>query len=158
MALIHEKLYRSDNLARIDLADYVRDLATDLFISYRASAATITPIIEVEQVFLGIDTAVPCGLILNALISNSLKHAFPSDWEKPNGQPGEIRIKLSAEDDHQVTLMVTDNGIGMPPDLVVSNTDSLGLKLVAVLVDQLDGTLEVQNGDGARFELTFTAS
>jgi two-component system sensor kinase len=157
MALIHEKLYRSHNLARIDLADYVRDLATYLFHSYRVSVATITPIIEVEQVFLGIDTAVPCGLILNELISNTLKHAFPSHWERPNGHRGEIRIKLLAEEDHQVTLTVSDNGIGFPPDLVVSNIDSLGLRLVAVLVDQMDGALEVHSGDGTQFKITFAA-
>lgn len=157
MALIHEKLYRSNNLARVDLADYVRDLAAYLFSSYGDSAATITPIIEVEQVFLGIDAAVPCGLILNELISNTLKHAFPPHWQRTNGQSGEIRIKLRAEEEHQVTLIVSDDGIGLPPDLVVLNTESLGLRLVAVLVDQLDGTLEVHSENGAQFKITFTA-
>jgi two-component sensor histidine kinase/DNA-binding response OmpR family regulator len=157
MALIHEKLYRSNNLARVDLADYVRDLAAYLFRSYGGSAATITPIIEVEQVFLGIDAAVPCGLILNELISNTLKHAFPPHWEGTNGQGGEIRIKLRTGEDHQVTLIVSDDGIGFPPNLVVLNTDSLGLKLVTVLVDQLDGTLKVHSENGAQFEITFTA-
>jgi two-component sensor histidine kinase/DNA-binding response OmpR family regulator len=157
MALIHEKLYRSDNLAQVDLADYARDLVTYLFRSYGASPATIKPIIEVEQVLLGIDTAVPCGLVLNELVSNSLKHAFPSNGERPCGGQGEIRIKLCSDEDQQVILTVSDDGVGLPPDLDLANTDSLGLRLVAVLVDQVDGTLEVNGVDGAHFKLTFTA-
>jgi two-component sensor histidine kinase/FixJ family two-component response regulator len=158
MALIHEKLYRSNNLARVDLADYIRDLASYLLRSYPVSTSMITPIIDVEQVFLGIDEAVPSGLILNELISNALKHAFPPHRERLNGQKGEVRIKLRAEENQQVVLTVSDNGIGFPSDLDVCKTDSLGLRLVNVLVDQLDGTLEVHSGDGTQFKITFTAA
>jgi two-component sensor histidine kinase len=128
-----------------------------LFRSYGASPATINLIIEVEQVLLGIDTAVPCGLILNELISNSLKHAFPSHWERSNGQQGEICIKLRTDGKDQVTLTVSDDGIGLPHGMDLDHTDSLGLRLVNVLVDQVDGTLKVQSGDGTQFKLTFSA-
>ena len=152
MALVHEKLYRSADLARVDLAEYIRNLATFLFGSYQATAGRITHEIQADNVLLGIDAAVPCGLILNELISNTLKHAFP------DGRSGQIRVELGQDDDQQVTLVVADNGIGLPPDFSILETDSLGMQLVDTLVEQLDGTLEIQSQAGTQFKITFPLS
>ncbi len=158
MALIHEKLYRSDNLARIDLAEYIRDLATHLLHSYRTDAQTVGLSIQAEAAYLGIDTAVPCGLILSELISNALKHAFPPNWDGRDGQGGVICIQLRKDGSRRMTLVVADNGIGLPPDFDSASIHSLGFQLVCVLVNQLDGTLEIVNNGGAEFRITFTAA
>jgi len=160
IALIHEKLYQAHDLARIDLSEYVRELTHYLLRLYRGGGATIATAIRAEPAWLGIDTAVPCGLILNELISNALKHAFPPGWgmspdadEPP--QQAEIRIELRTEQDRQLMLIVGDNGVGLPPGLDLANTDSLGMKLVNILVDQLGGRLEIRNQNGAEFKVTF---
>jgi two-component sensor histidine kinase len=105
--------------------------------------------LDAGNVFLAIDNAVPCGLIVNELISNSLKHAFV------DGREGEIRVKLQQAADHSVTLLVGDNGVGFPEDIDFSTTGSLGMKLVDMLVQQLDGSLEIRSNDGAEFEISF---
>lgn len=148
MALIHEKLYRSKNLAEIDLGEYVNDLVTYLFRSYKAYGKGITLKVQAEDVHLGIDAAVPCGLIINELISNALKHAFP------NNHQGEILVELQ-KNQQQISLCISDNGIGFPPDLDFQKTNSLGLQLVNTLVGQLDGTIELQNGSGTTFKINF---
>lgn len=147
MALIHEKLYRSQDLARVDFAEYIRNLASFLIRSYRSRAVRLD--LRAGDVFLSIDNAVPCGLIVNELISNALKHAFV------DGREGEIRVILRQANDHQVQLIVGDNGVGLPTDVDYMNTGSLGLQLVDMLVQQLDGTLEIRNNVGAEFEITF---
>jgi two-component sensor histidine kinase len=152
MALIHEKLYRSSDLAQIDFGEYIRELAAFLFRSQNASARGIGLNIQTEQVLLNVETAVPSGLILNELISNALKHAFP------DGRAGEISIKLWAGHDDQLNLMVADNGIGFPPDLDFRNTTSLGLQLVNSLVSQLEGTVELDRSRGTTFQIIYTAS
>jgi PAS domain S-box-containing protein len=149
MALIHEKLYRSDNLARIDFAEYINDLTSTLFHSYNAHRKGITLALQADNVFLGLDQAVPCGLIINELLSNALKHAFP------NRQGGEIRIGLHLTEPQQVTLTIADNGAGFPADLDFRKTDSLGLQLVNTLVNQLDGTIEIEVDQGTRFMIMF---
>jgi PAS domain S-box-containing protein len=169
MALIHEKLYHSESLARVDFGEYLRDLATYLGRGYNASARGIALNVRVENVYLEINTAVPCGLILNELVSNSLKHAFllgeggSSDGDRllegdgPNGRAGEIGIELSQDQDGQVTLLVGDNGVGFPTGVDFRNTASLGLQLVNTLVAQLDGNIELDSSqDGAQFKITFS--
>jgi PAS domain S-box-containing protein len=151
MALVHERLYQSPDLARIDFAEYVRNLASYLFRSYGVHSNLIQLRINVDDVSLGIDMAVPCGLILNELVSNSLKHAFP------NGREGEIRIELCSGDDNELALVVSDNGVGFPKDLDFRGMESLGLQLVNTLVDQLGGTIELDRSDGTAFEIVFTA-
>jgi two-component sensor histidine kinase len=157
MALIHEKLYQSEDLSAVDLAEYIRDLASYLFGSYRSGLATAVELkIQAEPVLLEIDSAVPCGLILNELISNTLEHAFPSNGGGPGHQNAEIRIQLRQGENNQLTLIVGDNGTGLPTtDLCELTTQSLGLQLVSVLVGQLDGTLEINNQGGAQFKITF---
>ena len=149
MALVHERLYQSPDLARIDFAEYARNLTSYLFRSYGVHSNVIQLKVNVDDVFLSIDTAVPCGLILNELVSNSLKHAFP------DGREGEIRIELGSDDDNRFTLMFGDNGVGFPEDLDFRNTESLGLQLVNNLVHQLEGTIELDRSGGTAFKITF---
>lgn len=158
MTLIHEKLYQSKDLARIDFAEYIKALTTDLFRSYGVSSNAITLKINVGGVLLGIDTAIPCGLIINELVSNSLKHAFPADnaCSKGSESKGEIRIDLHLTNASRVTLIVSDNGIGFPKDFDFWNTTSLGLRLVSVLTNQLGGTVEIDRSGGTTFRITFT--
>jgi two-component sensor histidine kinase/CheY-like chemotaxis protein len=150
MALIHERLYQSDNLARIDFAEYIRDLTGFLSRTYSADAETIAIKIKSDDVLLGIDAAVPSGLILNELVSNALKHAFP------NGQTGQIWVELAAGQDQKLSLRVSDDGIGFPEMLDWQNTNSLGLQLVNSLVNQLDGAIQLDSSNGeTTFDITF---
>jgi PAS domain S-box-containing protein len=148
MALIHTKLYQSTDLARIDFADYIKKLAADLFDSYRLEPDSISLLLNVENVQLDVNVAIPCGLIINELLSNALKHAFPE------GHRGEVRISLHLEDE-TVTLMVADNGIGFPGDIDFRNTESLGLQLVTALVMQLGGEIELTRDKGSTFRISF---
>ncbi len=149
MALVHEKLYQSQDLATIDLNEYISHLANALFRSYGADTGRIALQIDVADVVFGVDTAIPCGLIINELVSNSLKYAFP------DGKEGEIKITLRFTDEDEIELTVSDNGISMPDDLDLSNTGSLGLKLVRVLTDQIGGKLEVDRSEGTTFRIRF---
>lgn len=148
MALIHEKLYQSANLALVDFGDYIENLAAYLVRSYSGQAQGVQLKVDAETVHLGIDTAVPCGLILNELISNALKYAFP------DGQSGGITISLQTDGEKQVCLSIADDGIGLPPGLDIFNTPSLGLQLVHTLVGQLSGSLQIEQSDGVKFIIT----
>ena len=149
MALIHEKLYQSRELARIDFVEYVRSLVANLFRSYEVNSDLITLKTNIDDVFLGIDTAIPCGLIIDELVSNSLKYAFTE------GRQGEIHIDLHSNKESKFTLIVSDNGVGFPKDLDFRNTESLGLQLTCTLVDQLQGTIELDRSGGTEFKITF---
>jgi two-component sensor histidine kinase/CBS domain-containing protein len=152
MALIHEKLHQSSNLLKINFDEYIRDLADNLLRSYAANAQTATLRTEAAGVWLNIDTAIPCGLIINELVSNALKHAFPV----PNSD-NEIVIQIFPTSGNQFSLIVQDNGIGFPPELDFRNTESLGLELVCIFTEQLEGKIELDlnNGSGTTFEITF---
>ncbi len=154
MALIHERLYRSQDLAKVDFGVYIRDLAIHLVRSYQAHLSHIDLNVDADGIFLDVDTAIPCGLIVNELISNSMKYAFP-DTDK-----GKILVEIHSNhndgsDKEQLTMVVSDNGVGIPPDLDYRNTGSLGLQLVNALVDQLEGSLELHNNEGTEFKITF---
>ncbi len=151
MSLIHEKIYQSKNLARIDFGKYIQSLAAYLFRSYSSNAVGISLETSVEALYLDVDTAVPCGLILNELISNALKHAFP------DGRTGKISIKLQSDGTRFNILTVSDNGIGLPRDMDFTNSPSLGMQLVHSLVGQLDGTIETNLQEGTEFRITFGA-
>ena len=162
MALIHEKLYRSDDLARIDFADYIRDLTTYLFRMYKHASSNIELKVDVNNVSLGIDAAIPCGLIINELVSNSLKYAFPEDSfaagdndSRELESRGEVFVKLQPDGKGNLLLTVGDNGVGMPADLDFQNTESLGLQLVNTLTEQLDGTIELDGENGTTFRISF---
>jgi PAS domain S-box-containing protein len=149
MALIHEKLYQSPSLASIDFGEYVQSLTIDLFRTYRGHASGIQLDIKVDKVFLSLDHAVSCGLILNELMTNALKYAFP------NGRNGTIRVELHPTPEHTINLRVADDGVGIPTDFDIFNTKSLGLQLVNNLVRQLDATLEVETSGGTDFLISF---
>ena len=174
MALVHERLYQAKDLSRIDFSDYVSDLANHLLSSYSVSADRVKLELEADSVALDVDTAVPCGLIINELVSNSLKHAFPAHsatkiggQELADGQdreaqqnptassPGKIRIQLRLEAGGHLQLLVSDNGVGVPADFDIENTESLGLLLVNSLVRQLRGTLELSTAEGTEFKIRF---
>jgi two-component sensor histidine kinase len=151
MSLIHEKLYQSHDLARIDLADYIRGLTTHLYHSYGAGAKGIMLEIEAAPVVLNVDTAIPCGLILNELVSNALKHGFPE------GTVGKIEIELTEGKNNQIKLKVSDNGVGMVPECDWQNSSSLGLQLVNTLVSQINGRLELEPTQGTCWQISFAA-
>jgi two-component sensor histidine kinase len=146
MALIHERLYQSKDFARVDVADYVRGLTNHLFTTYGISKKAITLKINIKNVLLNINTAIPCGLIINELVSNSLKHAFP------NGKKGEIKISMRPLNTNEIELTVRDNGVGMPEGVDFKNTKSLGLYLVNMLAkDQLHGEVKMDKKEGTAF-------
>jgi len=147
MALVHEKLYQTDDLARINVAEYIRSLSMNLFHSYTVNPG-IKLTLDVGDVYFNIDTAVPLGLIINELVSNSLKYAFCDQDD------GEIHISLEETDESGVYhLKVWDDGVGFPSDLDFNNTNSLGLKLVNTLVDQLDGEIDMVDDGGTGFHI-----
>ena len=149
MALIHERLYQSEDLARVDFAEYIRSLVGYLARSYSDQAGRVRVETDVGDVSLGIDTAIPCGLIINELVSNALKHGFPE------GKPGRIDVHLREKRDGGYRLVVSDNGVGFPDGLDFRQTDSLGLQLVTTLVDQLEGRIELDAARGTGFRIHF---
>jgi PAS domain S-box-containing protein len=150
MALIHETLYQSENLAQVDLARYVQKLTTHLFRSYEVNPETITLQVNADSVLLSIDAVVPCGLIVNELISNALKYAFPGN------RRGKIRIDLHPDHDEQLILVISDNGIGLPANVEFREAESLGLQLVNMLAEQLEGTVELDRRGGTTFRIAFS--
>ena len=152
MALIHEKLYQSQDVGRMDFAEYVENLVNGLYWSYGMDPNRIKLEINVEEVALGVELTVPCGLIINELVSNSLKYAFPASWE---GE-GKIEIALIHKDDESLELRIKDNGVGIPEGVEVGHTDTFGLELVTILAeDQLNGSVQLNRGDGTEFEIKF---
>ncbi|MHA2297129.1 MAG: PAS domain S-box protein [Candidatus Hodarchaeales archaeon] len=149
MALIHERLYRSRDLTNIDFTDYIHQLATDLLSSYKTSTSTINLVINASDIFLDINTAINCGLIINELISNCLKHAFPRLKE------GSVHINFSQDRNKKYELIVSDDGVGFPKELDFRKTDSLGLRIVNILTKQLDGSIEFVNHHGTEFKIKF---
>ncbi|MGI0488606.1 PAS domain S-box protein [Pantanalinema rosaneae CENA516] len=149
IALVHEKLYRSADLANIDFAQYVRELTSHLLESYNINAQTIQLHTQATGVFFDIETAIPCGLIINELVSNALKYAFP------NLGTGDIWIEIQSNDDQTWTLHIWDNGVGLPPEFDITNTRSLGMTLIQGLVEQLEGSLSITSHQGSDFSIIF---
>lgn len=149
MSLIHEKLYQSQDLARIDFGDYIKALTGGLLASFGGKSSAVRIAVDVEGIMVPVDSAVPCGLIVNELVTNCFKYAFG------NPASGEIRIGMKRTPEAQLQLTVADNGAGFPKDVDFRNTESLGLQLVITLTEQLDGTIALRNGSGTAFEITF---
>lgn len=149
MALIHEKIYQSQDLAHINFADYIHSLGNYLLRSLRPQSSQVSLRIDVQPVFLGLDEAIPCGLIVNELVSNSFKHAYP------NGSQGEVYICFSGTEKGAKTMRIGDHGIGLPVELDFTNTTSLGLQLVNSLVDQIGGTIALNREEGTEFRIVF---
>jgi len=149
IALIHERLYESEDLSRVDMPDYIKSLATYLVKSYKIGVR-VKLNLNMGQVFLGIDKAVPCGLIINELITNSLKHAFP------DGKEGEIRVDLISHEDG-VELIISDNGVGLPEGFDLQGASTLGIALVRGLIRQLNGSVDVCIDMGTRYRVFFAS-
>jgi PAS domain S-box-containing protein len=148
MALIHENLYRSENMAEVNFSEYVSSLVNNIYVSYRHNGK-VQISIDIDNISLDIDTAIPLGLIMNELITNSFKHAFPKNMD------GEIKIKLSKLDENRYNLIVQDNGVGLPKTLEITNSRSLGLQLVNILIEQIEGSLKVDLDNGVRYTIEF---
>jgi two-component sensor histidine kinase len=150
MALVHEKLYQSEDLTRIDFADYIKKLTQHLFHSYNRPGRVIDIGINASDIYLTIEKAIPCALIINELVSNSLKYAFADDAGE-----GKIQIVFNRDDKNNYTLAVSDNGVGIPKDVNLHQPESLGLELVNILTKQLDGNIELDGSSGTRYTITF---
>jgi two-component sensor histidine kinase len=150
MALIHEKLYRSGDLARINFEEYVRSLTAYLVRTYSRQGQRIELRLDVSDIPLGIDHAIPCGLIINELVSNALKYAFPAD------RAGTITVSIR-QGGGRYTLFVGDDGVGMPVQVDYRNHSSLGLQLVNTLVSQLEGNITMSTEKGTAFTIQFPA-
>lgn len=148
MAFVHEMLYQSDDYSRVDFGLYVRNLATSLLTSYCTDQRQVTLEFAVTDVVMSIDLAIPCGLIVNEIISNALKHAFPA------GRPGKIRIGVEQQPEGRYTLELSDDGVGLPPG-AWAQTATLGLRLIDRLIRQIDGTLELRSDLGTSYCITF---
>jgi len=146
MALVHEKLYQSKDISKIDLDNYIRFLGNSLFQFYGMKGKGITFTTDMKDISLDINTAIPAGLIINELVSNSLKHAFPG------GREGEISIAIKREN-KSLSILFKDNGVGIPQDFDWRNAKSLGLRLVVSLVEQLSGTIELDRTAGTAFNI-----
>ncbi|MGM0466021.1 MAG: sensor histidine kinase, partial [Acidobacteriota bacterium] len=139
----------SQDLARINLGHYIQSFVTHLFHAYEVDTSQIKMLMDTEDVQVDINTAIPCGLILNELVSNALKHAFPS------GQRGEVNVRLSKNKEGKINLTVKDNGRGLPREVNLHNPKSLGLQLIKDLTKQLNGEVKVQKTKGSKFTVTF---
>jgi PAS domain S-box-containing protein len=148
MALIHEELYQSNDLSRVDFAEYISKLINGLAQTYMIHP-NVNLQADVEEVFLGVDTAIPCGLIVNELVTNAFKYAFP------DARAGEVIVRLHTLDTGGYRLIVCDNGIGLPPDIDLENTETLGMQLITILTRQLRGSLRIESTRGTCFTIEF---
>jgi two-component sensor histidine kinase len=149
MALIHEKLYQSEDLVHVDFSEYIRNLVGHLANSYGAKLKNVRIAMQTENVLLSIDKGIPCALIINELVINALKYAFPQD------RRGEITIRIQRDDNRMISLSVADNGVGFPHTVDLLNSETLGLQLVKQLSQQLKGRIDIENGQGTKFMITF---
>ncbi|MBD3412890.1 MAG: PAS domain S-box protein [Candidatus Aminicenantes bacterium] len=150
MAIIHEKVYQSDDFTKVDLSDYVRSLTKHLLTTFGVDKKKITFHIDIKDIQLDINKAIPCSLIINELLTNSIKHAFS------DGKKGEISISIQNVKDGKYELLVRDNGEGIPDGLIEQGTKTLGLTLVRILAEeQLKGSLHIDGTNGARFRVVF---
>ena len=146
MSIIHEKLYQADDLTHINIQEYVEKLTNDLMYSY--AATNVKPFIDIKNIKMNIETALPCGLIISELVSNSLKYAYSND------DNNELKISIKKYGD-LFELIISDNGVGLPENLDFENTESLGLQLVNNLVGQLDGEIKLNKNQGTEFKIVF---
>lgn len=154
IAMIHEQLYQSKDYARVPFSNYVRSLATSVFDALEVSGfgpsrGAVSLHLSIDDVAISVDRAIPCGLILNELITNALKHAFPL------GRRGEVHVELKRQSGRRLMLVVRDDGVGLSDRVDIHRANSLGLQLVRTLAEQLDANLEVTSEAGASFSLSF---
>ncbi len=152
MALVHDMFYRTDNLASLNLAEYLERIAVHLFNVYRIDEQKISLKTELEKVTVSINVAIPVGLIVNELVSNSLKHAFK------NKDHGQVVLSLRCLENKLCQLRIADNGAGLPENISLETPGTLGLEIVRLLCEQIDARIEKTPGPGTCFELTFMNS
>lgn len=150
MALIHEQLYESQNLGKVEFGEYIERLISNLSLSYGNQIRPIRPIVEAESIWINLETAIPCGLLLNELVTNAFKHAFPE------GRSGTVRVQLYQDETQCLNLKIWDDGVGLPPSINWQNSSSLGLKLVRILAKQLKASLVLDCSQGTFVHLTFS--
>jgi two-component sensor histidine kinase len=149
MALVHDHLYRSDNLSQIDFGSYVQTLINQVSYSHGASIRQIDIRSDIENILLPIDTAIPCGLIINELVANALEHAFPDD------RHGSVRIEMKAQPNGSMVLAVSDDGVGVKPGFSLERAGSLGMTLINTLAKQLNGHVALDQTAGTSFQISF---
>ena len=149
MALIHQTLYQSNDFASVDFSAFLDVLISTLITSYGVSDKKIDLKINAGAVYLPINSAIPCGLLINELVTNALKHAFGACSK------GEIEVSLARLDNDKILLVISDDGAGIPETLDINNVETLGLRLVTLLSQQLDGTLTINRRDPTRFSIEF---
>jgi RNA polymerase sigma factor (sigma-70 family) len=154
IGMIHEKLYKGEDLTNTNIADYINDLSHYLLNSFADKGHRINLHVEVEKIYLDLNRSILIGLIINELVSNSIKHAFPQNMKRKHGVEDEIWIRLVERGDNLI-LTVRDNGIGIPPDMDIQNLDSLGMKIITTLAKQLKSTLELKQDKGAEVSIIF---
>ena len=149
MSFVHESLYQSNTLSEVNFSEYIENIARNLFHSYGRPEGGLSLDFDLEEIYLNLDTSIPCGLIINEIVSNSLKYAFEGR------EQGRIFIVFSRESDGRLKLIVGDDGIGLPDNFDIDTAESLGLQLVTTLITQISGELEIQVKEGTRFNILF---
>jgi PAS domain S-box-containing protein len=150
MTLIHEQLYQSHNLGQVDLSEYLQRLTLNMFLANSPNFGLVQPVIQAESICVNLETAVPCGLLINEFLVNSLKHAFPE------GRSGEVQIKLSQSADQQIHVAIQDNGIGIAADIDWHSVQSLGFKLIRILAKQLKASIQIDCTSGTAVRFSFS--
>lgn len=149
MSFVHESLYQSNTLSEVNFAEYIQNIARNLYHSYGRPEGGIGLEFDLEEIYLNLDTSIPCGLIINEVVSNSLKYAFQGR------EKGVIKVEMGKLSDGKLKLIVSDDGIGLPEDFDIENAESLGLQLVTTLVTQVSGELEIDVSNGTKFNIVF---
>ncbi len=150
MAIVHQKLYQSQNLSSVDLKEYIKDISILLINSYSVESEKIKLNLNLESIFVAIDTAIPCGLIVNEVITNSLKHAFPGDKE------GEINIRLFRLNENLIELEISDNGVGIPEEYDIEAGNTLGIQVFkSIAEEQMNGEIQFDTTNGVKFNIRF---
>jgi PAS domain S-box-containing protein len=152
MALVHEKLYQTKDLSVVNFEDYIKSIVSEIISLYRIDTSAITTEINIKDIELDIETAVPCGLIINELLTNAFKYAFP------DSRNGVLSVHFTKTDDDTCTLVIKDNGVGLPKGFDYKEAKTLGLQLVNVLTGQLRGTLQIKSDKGTESVVTFPNS
>jgi two-component sensor histidine kinase len=149
MSFVHESLYQSNTLSEVNFAEYIQNICRNLYHSYGRPEGGIDLQFDLESIYLNLDTSIPCGLIINEVISNSLKYAFQGK------ETGLINVEFSKHSDKKLKLIISDDGIGLPADFDIENAESLGLQLVTTLVTQISGELDIDISNGTKFSIVF---
>jgi len=152
MALVHENLYRAGDFGKVAMAPHIRSLCAHLTGVYAAHDRAIELLLQIGDCQMNLDRAVPCGLLVNELVSNALKHGFPE------GRSGRVRVELQSLPGGESSLSVSDDGVGLPQHIVLGESESLGLQLVEDLTKQLNGSIRVERAFGTRFTISFPAA